>query len=107
MQKSASIQPRTSLSKFGGDFVCLFIRLLRWRSSDRPPTAEALLEQSGHVSLPRPPWMDAAAGLLAAEARLPGEVSELEHLFEPPADPQVVVAAARRAELPTGSLQGD
>ena len=35
LQKSASIQPRTSLSKFGGKFNSLFIRLLsryaRWR----------------------------------------------------------------------------
>ena len=29
LQKSASIQPRTSLSKFGGKFNSLFIRLLR------------------------------------------------------------------------------
>ena len=29
LQKSASIQPRTSLSKFGGDSVNLFIRLLK------------------------------------------------------------------------------
>ena len=29
LQKSASIQPRTSLSKFGGKFKALFIRLLR------------------------------------------------------------------------------
>ena len=29
MQKSASIQPRTSLSKFGGKFDSLFIRLLK------------------------------------------------------------------------------
>ena len=28
MQKSALIQPRTSLSKFGGKFISLFIRLL-------------------------------------------------------------------------------
>ena len=28
LQKSASIQPRTSLSKFGGKFNSLFIRLL-------------------------------------------------------------------------------
>ena len=34
LQKSASIQPRTSLSKFGGKFNSLFIRLLR-------PDAEA------------------------------------------------------------------
>ena len=29
LQKSASIQPRTSLSKFGGNFNSIFIRLLR------------------------------------------------------------------------------
>ena len=29
LQKSASIQPRTSLSKFGGKFNSLFIRLLK------------------------------------------------------------------------------
>ena len=29
LQKSASIQPRTSLSKFGGKFNSFFIRLLR------------------------------------------------------------------------------
>ena len=28
LEKSASIQPRTSLSKFGGKFISLFIRLL-------------------------------------------------------------------------------
>ena len=33
MQKSASIQPRTSLSKFGGKFNSFFIRLLRWETA--------------------------------------------------------------------------
>ena len=36
LQKSASIQPRTSLSKFGGKFNSLFIRLL---SKDGPAPA--------------------------------------------------------------------
>ena len=35
LQKSASIQPRTSLSKLGGDFIHLFIRLLRLDRSGR------------------------------------------------------------------------
>ena len=35
LQKSASIQPRTSLSKFGGKFNSLFIRLLTRGSSSR------------------------------------------------------------------------
>ena len=36
LQKSASIQPGTSLSKFGGQFSSLFIRLLNRASSDAP-----------------------------------------------------------------------
>ena len=35
LEKSASIQPRTSLSEFGDDFIHLFIRLLRSDRSDR------------------------------------------------------------------------
>ena len=36
LQKSVSIQPRTSLSKFGGKFNSLFIRLLRCSARIRP-----------------------------------------------------------------------
>ena len=35
LQKSGSIQPRTSLSKFGGKFSSLFIRLLRGDGRER------------------------------------------------------------------------
>ena len=41
LQKSASIQPRTSLSKFGGKFKSLFIRVL----SDTPPVSQRALRQ--------------------------------------------------------------
>ena len=42
LQKSASIQPRTSFSKFGGKFNSLFIRLLRLDHLLRDSSPEAL-----------------------------------------------------------------
>ena len=46
MQKSVSIQPRTSLSKFGSDFIHLFIHVLRaaWRERAGLDNAAALIE---------------------------------------------------------------
>ena len=48
LQKSASIQPRTSLSKFGGKFNSLFIRLL----SSTSYGADACMSRLSHVTLP-------------------------------------------------------
>ena len=46
LQKSASIQPRTSLSKFGGKFNSLFIRLLRQRQRRRRPQRRRRLRKA-------------------------------------------------------------
>ena len=54
LQKSASIQPRTSPSKFGGKFNSIFIRLLRPNAEEPHHTpaigGNALLESKGSES---------------------------------------------------------
>ena len=65
LQKSASIQPRTSLSKFGGKFNSLFIRLLKDDAATETAASDA--ELAGK-SPPEEPLADASPGPAASGA---------------------------------------
>ena len=66
LQKSASIQPRTSLSKFGGKFNSLFIRLLKDDAATETAASDAA-ELAGK-SPPEEPLADASPDPAASGA---------------------------------------
>ena len=65
LQKSASIQPRTSPSKFGGNYSTLFNRVLSRAALRRAASSDAGVALSVAVRLP--PLADPAASPFAAE----------------------------------------
>ena len=67
LQKSASILPRTSLPKFGGEFIRLFIRFLRRAGRRRRSAAVGAPRAGGRCGPP-----GSRAGL--AEARFGGSI---------------------------------
>ena len=91
LQKSASIQPRTSLSKFGGDSITFFNSLLRQQRAAPAATAGSYCDICG-----------AAVGALAsAERRLPpGGASR----FLAETSAEAAAAAARAGEAAARAL---
>ena len=66
LQKSASIQPRTSLSKFGGKFNSLFIRLLKDDAATETAASDAA--ELAEKAPPEEPLADASPDPAASEA---------------------------------------
>ena len=78
LQNSASIQPRTSPSKFGEKFNSLFTSLLRetplsrlsWAAASKPasPSADSETTQKSASELPAPRWTSTAPRSLVGRA---------------------------------------
>ena len=76
LQTWASIQPRTSLSKFGGDSIHFFIRLLKGQGRHR---------RDDHRAPPGEEGRDQAQGLLhrGPQPQLKGSISNHTLIFQP------------------------